>query len=253
MDLLKQQSKLEWMKYGDDCTKHFFAKAKQRKLATYIYTIKDGDGRQVEGFDQVGKVMLSFYKNLLGKQFTPRSSIDHEVIKARPVLSIEHQQALIAELSTPDIKEALFSIPNTKSPGPDGFNSGFYKSSRDSFGPIVTAAVKEFFKTGMMSRFVGATKLVVIPKTSSPQTVVDFRPISYYNVVYTGISKLLCSRSKDILLGIIGHSQSTFIKQRELLYNTMICQDIMRGYHRVHISTRCMLKINLHKAFDSIH
>ncbi|KAJ8419399.1 hypothetical protein Cgig2_032985 [Carnegiea gigantea] len=79
MDLLKQQSKLEWIKYGDDCTKLFFAKAKQRKLATYVYTITNEDGRQVEGFDQVRKVMLTFYKNLLGKQFTPRTSIDPEI------------------------------------------------------------------------------------------------------------------------------------------------------------------------------
>ena len=45
MDMLKQQSKLEWIKYEDDCTKIFFARAKQRKRATYIYTIKDEDDR----------------------------------------------------------------------------------------------------------------------------------------------------------------------------------------------------------------
>ncbi|KAJ8419461.1 hypothetical protein Cgig2_005509 [Carnegiea gigantea] len=219
MDLLEQQSKLEWIKYGDDCTKLFFAKAKQRKLATYIYMIKEEDDRQVEGFDQVGKVMLSFYKNLLRKQFTPRSSIDLEVIKAGPVLSIEHQQALIVEFSTLDIKEALFSIPNTKSPGPNGFNSGFYKSLWDSSGPLLTAVVKEFFKTGMIPIFLSATKLIVIPKTSSPQTAADFRRSSCYNVAYKCISKLLCSKLKDILSGIISHSQSAFIKQRELLHN----------------------------------
>ena len=97
MALLKQQSKLEWIKYGDDCTKLLFAKAKQRKLATCTYTIKDEDGRDVEGFYRVGKVTLSFYKNLMGKQFTPRTSIDLEVIKAGPVLSIEQQQALTVE------------------------------------------------------------------------------------------------------------------------------------------------------------
>ena len=45
-------------------------------LATSIYTIKDKDGKVVEGFDQVRKVMLSFYKNLVAKQFTPTSNID---------------------------------------------------------------------------------------------------------------------------------------------------------------------------------
>ncbi|KAJ8419801.1 hypothetical protein Cgig2_012525 [Carnegiea gigantea] len=118
MNLMRQQSKLEWIKYGDDYTKLFFAIAKQRKIATYVYTITNEDGRQMEGFDQVGKEMLNFYKNLLGKQFTPRSSIDPDVIKNGPVLTIEQQQALTEEFSSLDIKEALFSIPSTKSPGP---------------------------------------------------------------------------------------------------------------------------------------
>ncbi|KAJ8428177.1 hypothetical protein Cgig2_015618 [Carnegiea gigantea] len=137
MDLLKQQSKIEWIKYSDDCTKLFFAKAKQRKLATYVYTLKDAEGMQVEGFDQVGKMMLSFYKNLLGKQFTPRSSIDPAVTKAGLVLSVEQQLALTSEFSPMEIQEALFSIPSTKSPSPDGFNSGFYKTTWSVTGPLV--------------------------------------------------------------------------------------------------------------------
>jgi len=63
--LLRQQCKLDWINYGDDCTRFFFARAKQRKLATYIFTIKDATGKEVEGFEQVGAVMLSFYKDLL--------------------------------------------------------------------------------------------------------------------------------------------------------------------------------------------
>ena len=61
LTLRKQQCKLDWIKYGDDCTKFFFAKAKQRKMATYIYTTTNAVGDHVEGFDQVGKVTLPFY------------------------------------------------------------------------------------------------------------------------------------------------------------------------------------------------
>ena len=50
MDLIKQQSKLEWIKYGDDSTRLFYAKAKKRKMSTYIYTFIDQEGRHVEGF-----------------------------------------------------------------------------------------------------------------------------------------------------------------------------------------------------------
>ena len=55
MTLMQQQCKLEWISYGDDNTKTFFAEAKQRKLASYIYEIKDTKGDLVEGFDQWGR------------------------------------------------------------------------------------------------------------------------------------------------------------------------------------------------------
>ena len=72
LTLLKQQYKIDWIKYGDDSTRFFFAKAKQRKLATYIYSLQDASGSRVEGFDHVGEVLYSFYKDLLGE--TPSSA-----------------------------------------------------------------------------------------------------------------------------------------------------------------------------------
>ncbi|KAJ8439686.1 LOW QUALITY PROTEIN: hypothetical protein Cgig2_010183 [Carnegiea gigantea] len=56
--LIKQQSKLERIKYGDDCTGLFFAKAKQRNLSTYIYTLKTGAETQIEGFEKIGEIIF---------------------------------------------------------------------------------------------------------------------------------------------------------------------------------------------------
>ena len=44
----------------------FFAMVKQRKLATYIYATNDEHGNWVEGFDNVGHIMVNFYQTLLG-------------------------------------------------------------------------------------------------------------------------------------------------------------------------------------------
>ena len=44
-----------------------------------------------------------------------------------------------------------------------------------------------------------------------------------------------------------------FVKDRELIYNVLTWQDIVRGYNRKGISPRCIMKIDLHKAFDSVH
>jgi len=43
------------------------------------------------------------------------------------------------------------------------------------------------------------------------------------------------------------------VKGRELLFKVLTYQDIVRGYARKGISPRCIMKIDLHKAFDSVH
>ena len=88
LSLLKQQRKLEWIKYGGDNAKLFFAKAKQKKLTSYICTLKDDSGQYMEGFKNVARVMMTYYKKLLGTQAIPSTSIDPNIITLGPVLSI---------------------------------------------------------------------------------------------------------------------------------------------------------------------
>ncbi|KAJ8420385.1 hypothetical protein Cgig2_004699 [Carnegiea gigantea] len=114
--LIQQQCKIDWIKHGDDNTRFFFAKAKQKKMTSYIYTIQDAQENQVEGFDQVGHIIFDFYKQLLGKQ--------------------KQQISLCKSFTDKDIKEAIFSISNVKSPGPDGYKSRFFKTALHLIGPL---------------------------------------------------------------------------------------------------------------------
>ena len=166
---------------------------------------------------------------------------------------MEQQLDLCQPFSDKDIKEAMFDIPNHKSPGPDGFSSGFFNSSWSTTGPIVRAMVRKFFHMGSMPCFISATKLIVLPKITNPSNASDFRPISCCNIIYKVISKLLVSRLKRVMPNLINQSQGAFVPGREILFNVLICQDLARGYQRKHISPRCMMKVDLRKAFDSIH
>jgi len=83
----------------------------------------------VEGFDAVAEIMTNYYKELLGTHNTHRTHIDDRVITMDPYLTIVQQIQLYKPFSDQDIKRALLSIPNYKSPRPDGDNSGFFNAS----------------------------------------------------------------------------------------------------------------------------
>jgi len=38
-----------------------------------------------------------------------------------------------------------------------------------------------------------------------------------------------------------------------LLFNVLLCQDLARGYNRKHTPPCCIMKVDIHKAFDSVH
>ncbi|KAJ8425247.1 hypothetical protein Cgig2_015854 [Carnegiea gigantea] len=89
--LMKQQSKVEWIGFGDECSRHFIAKIKQRKSMQCIYQIKDKNDQWVEGFDRVADIMAEFYHNLLGRQEQHISTIYMEIIGLGHTLNLDQQ------------------------------------------------------------------------------------------------------------------------------------------------------------------
>lgn len=122
-----------------------------------------------------------------------------------------------------------------------------FKSTWDQTGPLACSALQDFFKIATMPREVSATKLILIPKIQNPQHANEFCPISCCNVIYKCIMKLICQQIKEVLPAIIHPSQGAFVNSRELLYNVLICQDLGRG------KPRCLLQIDIQKAFDFVH
>jgi len=181
-----------------------------------------------------------------------QDNIDNNIIAMGPCLSISHQISLMQPFTSTDVKKALFSIPSHKSPGPDGFNNGFSKSCWPIIGGEVGQVVLEFFQTGKLLYKWNGTRITLIPKVENPTNAADYRPIACCNTLYEYISKMLCDRLRMMLPHIILPNQSTFIKGRLIGHNIMICQDLVRLYQRRRVSPRCLLKVNLKKADDSV-
>ncbi|XP_039023289.1 uncharacterized protein LOC120155894 [Hibiscus syriacus] len=65
--------------------------------------------------------------------------------------------------------------------------------------------------------------------------------------------RILVDRLSSVFPGMISMNQTTFVKGRSIVDNTLLAQEIVRGYSRKNMSPRCALKIDLQKAFDSLN
>lgn len=134
-----------------------------------------------------------------------------------------------------------------------GFTSEFFKSSWSVIGKDFTTAVQSFFSKGFLPKGLNSTILALIPKKDRAQEMKDYRPISCCNVLYKVISKIIVNRLKGTLPQCISYNQSAFMKDRLLVENLLLATEIVKYYHKEDVSPRCAMKIDIAKAFDSLH
>ncbi|XP_074297220.1 uncharacterized protein LOC141627923 [Silene latifolia] len=248
---LAQKAKTKWMESGDSNTGFFHGIIKKRMLKNQVLQIEDQNGNVCTTGASIQEAFLDYYKQLLGSS-KPSEKVNISIVKKGRCCTEEHSAILNSAVTKEEIKQAIFSIPNDKSPGPDGYTSKFFKDAWGIVGEKVTEAILNFFDTGKLLNQINATTVTLIPKVHNPGKVQQFSPIACCNVIYKTISKLLCNRLSEVLPDIISQNQSAFVQGRYILENVMICQDIIKFYNRQSVSPRCLFKIDLQKAYDSV-
>ena len=116
-----------------------------------------------------------------------------------------------------EIREALFQIGLTKSSGPYGIPALFYQKYWHMVGEEVARATLNILNGNDSFLEINHTYIVFIPKIKAPQNLPHFRPISFCNVIYKMVSKVLANRIKVVLPNLISESQSTFVNNRLLI------------------------------------
>jgi hypothetical protein len=142
-----QKLKCNYFKDCDSGTSFFHALMNHKHKKNFIPAICRSDGSLTTSMAEVGDVFVCFYQQLLG---TSRATLplDESVVSRGPKLDATLQASLLATITNEDIKKALFSIGDDKSPGPDGYSSFFFKKSWDVVGQDLCAAVWDFFHSG---------------------------------------------------------------------------------------------------------
>ncbi|KAJ6925335.1 hypothetical protein NC651_009873 [Populus alba x Populus x berolinensis] len=245
----RQRSRVQWLHLGDRNTKFFHRSLVHRQSRNRIHALTDESGNFIHSQEDMGQLAVRHFQRLL---IAPPQA-DEDISRLFPS-SISGAQipGLEQPVTNEEIKTALFSIPDDKAPGPDGFTSLFFKKSWSIIGADFMRAVRYFFEYSIMPRCINATRISLVPKVENPACMDDYRPISCCNVLYKCISKVLVARLKLILSDVISPSQSAFIPGRQISDNILLTQELLHNYHLNKGPARCALKIDLKKAFDTI-
>ncbi|XP_074288884.1 uncharacterized protein LOC141614030 [Silene latifolia] len=131
LSMLQQREKIQGINKNDCSSSYFFARITQRRQQSIVGHITDHNGNVVQGVADVNAAFVNYYKELLGEKQEVQP-LDREFIASGACLPEANHASLCTAVTNKEIKDALFSIDSTKSPGHDGYSHWVFKSTWQS-------------------------------------------------------------------------------------------------------------------------
>ena len=123
-----------------------------------------------------------------------------EVRDNGPKLNENNRIFMDRELSIEECAKSLKALPNSKSPGSDGFTAEFYKVFWGKISKLVFDSFMYAYDTGKLSIEQRRSVITLIPKKDKIiKLLKNWRPISLLNVDFKILAKLFALRIKAVL------------------------------------------------------
>ncbi|XP_016731768.1 uncharacterized protein [Gossypium hirsutum] len=192
----RQQAKVLWLRDGNQRFFHNAIAVKRNKFTNKA--LFDDARNKLETHEMISSKIIEFYKGLL--------------------------------VTRDEIKVAIFEQGNDKAPNLDGYTAFFFKSKWSIVGDDCLTAVQHFLNTIELLTAFNATIITLVPKCENSSHIKEFRPISCCSSVYKCISKVFVNRITRYLPELISKSKRAFIKGRNIVDNTLLAHEFMRGW-----------------------
>ena len=254
------RSKMKWIEEGEKPTKYFHNLEKTNYEKKLVREVKLENEETISNPAQVNKEIEDFYR----KTYTTKinANMDNHTLEQKfndfiedlniPQLNDEEKSFLDKDLTINELKEALDSFADNKSPGEDGFTKEFYQTFFDLLCKDLLNSYNEAFCKGSLSVSQKRGTITLIPKGDENLTELkNWRPISLLNIDYKILSKALARRMENVLPKLVHSDQTGFVNGRYIGQNIRLLNDIM-DYTDIKKLPGIFLFVDFEKAFDTI-
>nr|GEV97789.1 putative reverse transcriptase domain, reverse transcriptase zinc-binding domain protein [Tanacetum cinerariifolium] len=144
----QKKSKIQWLKEGDANSAYFHKAVKSHVSRSRIDTVTNSEGVVFDN-NTVYVAFVKHYEMFLSQEGETSNFNYANLFNVR--LNDQEAQNMVCEISNQEVKDAIFSIGDDKSPGPIIAND-------------VYLAVSEFFRNGTLLKEINHTIIALLPK-----------------------------------------------------------------------------------------
>ena len=260
----KIRSRIRLELEGERCTKFFFQQIEKHKNSKQdmLSINRISDGKLLTSQNDILNEVKTFYANLYsnkqnqnvcGRISTTLNKTlkqDEMLRKISKTVSRENKQHCEQPFNTNEIKRAISTLENNKSPGNDGLTAEFYKTFT-FLQHDLKELYEEILTLGRMPESMRQAVITCIYKKGKMEDITNWRPISLLNYDYKILTKLLANRLQNSLADIISTEQTAAIKGRTIIENLQLNRDII-SFANINELEASLITLDQEKAFDRV-
>lgn len=246
-------AKQRFFEMGDKAGRLLALQARATALSRLIPRIKSTTGDVISDPIEINKTFYTFYSELYSSQCPPDvwdgdNPLDEIIF---PKLSDDLGGELGGPISIAEVQEAIMSLQNGKTPGPDGFTAEFFKLFSASIAPALQEMYNESFSEGRLPPTLSEASIsLLLKRDKDPLLCGSYRPISLLNVDLKILSKILAQRLQQVSSSLISTDQTGFMLGRHSFHNTRRLLNILNSPSS--IAPEVVVSLDAEKAFDRV-
>ena len=231
-------------------TEFFHRVANGRKRRCTITSLWDGD-TELTTKSEIKDHIVGYYKSLFRADPPSNIHLSQEVWRDNFCLSNAASEHLIRPFEIEELDKIIRETKLNTAPGPDGFSVPFYRA----FWPQVRNDLYEMLillhNEELDLKRLNFGVISLIPKSSNPTYIKQFRPICVLNDCFKFLSKAVTNRLTEVANDVISPTQTAFIPGRFILEGCVIIHEVLHEMRTRNLEG-IVLKIDFEKAYDKV-